>query len=128
MRAEFIVGNDLPFSFVAAGDGSEEPSERVGSRGFVKTFFEWIPVVIAAELERVRDTDAVYVHEDEEHVLHVFVVVPEHRPAVYDRVLAAEDHIRTLLPDAALHFHLRAHQGRPHREAVPLSSDPLFVR
>lgn len=128
MRVELVAGNDLPFSFVGTGAGTGERSARASSQGFVKAFFEWIPLVVAAELERASDVDAVYVHEDEERVLHVFVVVFEHRPAVYDCLLAAEDSIRARLPDAALHFHVRAHQGRSHREAVPLSSNPLFVR
>jgi hypothetical protein len=83
---------------------------------------------IVRELERVPDVAAVYVTEDEERVLHVFTVVAKHTNEVFDRILLAEARIEKRLKDRVLHFHVRAHQGRSPQSAVPLTSEPIYVR
>lgn len=90
-----------------------------------------LPVADSAvieELDRVEAVVAAYSKKDEDGVLHVFSVVANHEGAVYEQVMDAEDRIRFRLPGVAMHFHLRAHQGRGPQAAVPFSCEPLFVR
>lgn len=83
---------------------------------------------VVARLAEVSAVDAVYCHVDHEGIMMVFVVVEEHDGHVYESVLEAEDKIRQAAPEQELEFRIRARQGRPHAQAVPFGSEPVYVR
>lgn len=128
MRVELVAGNDTPLSVAGTGAIQAVPFPRGNFAGFFDTILDPAQLIIAAQLERVAEVSAVYVCHDEEGVLHVFSVVPEHTERAYRRLMDAEEQVRDRLSDVSVQFHIRAHQGRRPEAAVPLTSDPIFVR
>ncbi len=129
MLVEVVAGNDRTLLVGAtSGDGQPLTSWSTVALALDQAASDPTNSVIISELERVEAVAAVYVSEDEDGVLHIFTVVPQHTNEVFDRVLPAEDRIQKRLKDRVLHFHVRAHQGRPPQSAVPLTSEPIYVR
>lgn len=100
----------------------------LSDRPFEQTALRLDHAVIQDEIAALSEVQAIFAAEDEHKVLHAFVVVDEHSPTIYDRVLAAEGRIAATLPDLELQVHVRASQGRPPSRAVPFTSLPLFIR
>lgn len=84
--------------------------------------------VVVSELEQISQVDAVYAGRDEEGVLHIYAVISEHEEAVYEQLLDAEARLIDQLKPMPVSLHIRAHQGRNPRMAVPFGSDPLYLR
>lgn len=83
---------------------------------------------LRAAFGRATSVSAVFVDRDEDGCVVVFAVVPEHDDSSYSEVIAAEEQVRTRLPDQRFETHVRAHQGRPSRAAVPPGAVEIFVR
>ncbi len=130
MRVELVAGSDATgWTFVVAS-GPETALPPWGSAALpeFRASLSREDSVIGLELEQLRQVKAVYVHRDEEGVLHVYTVVPQHESATYSQLIRAEERIRSSLPARSIHFHIRAHQGRQPGRAVPLASEPIFIR
>ena len=83
--------------------------------------------VVVRTLSEARP-DAIYCDRDQEEILMVFFVVPEHDEDVYERLIAAEEAMREALSSCEVEVRVRAHQGRAYHKAVPLGSTPVYVR
>lgn len=79
------------------------------------------------QFSSVEAVSALYAERDDEGVLMVFVVVPEHDESVYQQVLDAEHEVRDRIRED-FELRVRAHQGRNPVRAVPIRSLPLFLR
>ncbi len=79
------------------------------------------------EFAALDSVNALYAERDDEDVLMVFVVVPEHDDSVYQQVMDAEYRLRDRISDD-FELRVRAHQGRNPTRAVPIRSLPLFRR
>ena len=58
----------------------------------------------------------------------MYSIVEDHDPAVYKKVMRAEEQIQNDFPAVAFSFHVRASQGRASALAAPLFARALFVR
>jgi hypothetical protein len=127
-----VLSNETTF-FTGLPDDVADPAEAAlavtwmhGAPGktLVLSRIEHELIRAFSEIEVVN---ALYAERDDEDVLMVFVVVPEHDDAVYQRVIDAEHEVRARVHDD-FELRLRAHQGRNPIRAVPIRSLPLFLR
>ena len=127
-----VLSNETSF-FTGLPDNVADPTEPAlaatwmhGAPGktLVLSRIEHELIRAFSEIEAVN---ALYAERDDEDVLMVFVVVPEHDDAVYQRVIDAEHEVRARVNDD-FELRLRAHQGRNPIRAVPIRSLPLFLR
>ncbi len=72
--------------------------------------------------------DAVFLWRDDANVVHVFSVIRDFQPKIYDQLLKKERAIERDLPEIAFEFHVRAHQGRQPAQAVPFDAVLVFAR
>jgi hypothetical protein len=79
-------------------------------------------------LSKVESIHAVFLTTDDERIIHVYSVVSDYRPDLYDKLLKQERIVEKEFPKLTFEFHVRAHQGRQPSRAVPFGSQPLFVR
>jgi hypothetical protein len=84
--------------------------------------------VIRGLLSKVPKVDAIFILTDDANVVHVFSVVHEFQPKIYDKLLKKERAIEKGLPEYAFDFHVRAHQGRPPVQAVPVEAELVYAR
>lgn len=84
--------------------------------------------VIRGALSRMPEIDAVFLLTDDTNVVHVFSVVKEFQSKIYDKLLKKERAIEKDLPFIAFEFHVRAHQGRPPAQAVPVEAELVYAR
>ncbi len=86
------------------------------------------PDAIGFFLSKISEIDAVFLLRDDAKVVHVFSVVREFRPNLYDKLLPKENAIEGKIPEITFEFHVRAHQGRDPAEAVPFDAELVFTR
>src|SRR5262249_40140561 len=84
--------------------------------------------VICRLLSKTPEIDAIFLLTDDVNVLHVFSVVKEFQPKIYDKLLKKERAIEESFPEIAWEFHVRAHQGRDPAHAVPFEAYLVFAR
>src|SRR5438067_13478240 len=84
--------------------------------------------VIRRALSKTPAIDAVFLLTDDANVVHVFSVVREFQPTLYDRLLKKERAIEKDLPEIAFEFHVRAYQGRAPAEVVPFEAELVDAR
>lgn len=84
--------------------------------------------VIHRVLATIREIDAVFLLRDDANVVHVFSVVNEFQSKIYDTLLRKEHILEKDLPEIALEFHVRAHQGREPAQAVPYEAELVYAR
>lgn len=84
--------------------------------------------ILSSMLSELADVDAVFSAKDADNILMVFVVVPEHTDEIYDQIIEIEEKIIDALRDDTIELRIRAHQGRMPVLAVPLNSEPIFIR
>ena len=84
--------------------------------------------MIRRVLSRTPEIDAVFLMTDDANVVHVFSVVREFRPRIYDKLLKEERMIEEDFPEIPFEFHVRAHQGREPAEAVPFDAELVYTR
>ena len=87
----------------------------------------WVRV-IREVLSKTAQIDAVFLWWDDTNVVHVFSVVRDFQPKIYDQLLKKERMIERDLPEIAFEFHVRAHQGRQPALAVPFDAELVFAR
>lgn len=83
---------------------------------------------IRRALSKMPVIDAVFLLTDDANVVHVFSVVREFQPKLYDRLLEKERAIEKDLPHIAFEFHVRAHQGRAPVQCVPFEAELVYAR
>jgi hypothetical protein len=98
-----------------------------GSAVAAKSPASWVQV-IRGVLSKSPQIDAVFLLRDDANVVHVFSVVRDFQPKIYDQLLKQERVIEKDLPEIAFEFHVRAHQGRQPAQAVPFDAELVFAR
>ncbi|HEV3237984.1 MAG TPA: hypothetical protein VGZ25_13415 [Gemmataceae bacterium] len=83
---------------------------------------------LVSTLSTVDEIGAVFVVIDEDGICHVYSVVDQHNPEVALKIMTQEDKIQELFPTMLFNFRVRAAQGRAPSQAVPIHSQPLFIR
>jgi hypothetical protein len=83
---------------------------------------------LVRRLSTVADVEAVFHSCDDRGVQHVYSIVEDHVPAVYKKVMRAEERIQNDFPAVTFAFHVRASQGRAPALAAPLFARALFER
>jgi hypothetical protein len=83
---------------------------------------------LVSSLSKVHEIEAVFVATDEDGICHVYSVVDQHNPEVALKIMTQEDKIQELFPTMLFNFRVRAAQGRTSSQAVPIHSQPLFIR
>jgi hypothetical protein len=83
---------------------------------------------LASTLSSLDEIDAVFVAIDEDGVCHVYSVVDQHRPEIAEKIIPSEDKIQSLFLNVLFNFRIGAAQGRPPSQAVPIHSQPVFIR
>lgn len=129
-----VASND---GTVSAGYGSHEAGCEDDSIASTTTWTLGSPrktlVLSRIEHELIRAfstidaVNALYAERDDDGVLMVFVVVPQHDDAAYQQVIAAEYGVRARINED-FELRVRAHQGRNTVRAVPIRSLPLFLK
>jgi hypothetical protein len=84
--------------------------------------------VIGRTLSKMPEIDAVFLLNEDGNVVHVFSVVREFESKIYDKLLKKERAIEKGLPEIALEFHVRAHQGRAPAQSVPFEAKLVYAR
>src|SRR5262249_28002363 len=82
---------------------------------------------VRSHLSKLRAIEAVYVTAETD-VFHVYSVVSEYDPAVYEKLMRQEARLEEAFPGVRFDFHTRASQGREPSLAVPFEAQCVFVR
>lgn len=122
---EAISYNEAGVRLISSASNAGEAHAAVSTSHLVA--LSRLEYELIREFVRVPEVSALYAARDDEGVLMVFVVVPEHNDAVYQSVLDADAAVRLRVGDD-FELRVRAHQGRNPVRAVPVRSLPLFYR
>jgi hypothetical protein len=85
-------------------------------------------LLLASRLSQIGEVEAVFAERDAEDLLMVFVVVGRHSETIHEQVITAGDDLAETLSHETLEIRVRARQGRPAIQSVPVGSRPVYVR
>jgi hypothetical protein len=83
---------------------------------------------LCRHLSKLPEIDAVFTWTDDCDVVHVYSVVHDFQSKFYDKLMKKERLVERDFPEIPFEFHVRAHQGRKPERAVPVGSEPVFVK
>lgn len=107
-------------------DGLDEGPAR-GSLPVREATHDRLLSAVRSHLSKPRAVEAVYVTVEAD-VFHVYSVVSEYDPAVYEKLMRQEARLEEAFPGVRFDFHTRASQGREPSLAVPFEAQCVFVR
>ena len=83
---------------------------------------------VVRQLSSVREVDAIFMYVDDDRTCRVYSVIEEHRSGVFKKIMRREQQLQRRFSKTLFDFRVRAHQGRPPADAVPLNLKPAFLR